>query len=386
MASGTIPRKIDVENVYIYISDALRWSALPHSIKKRGTMFKTIASGCATMKAVSSIISGVYPPKHGVHTWRDQINRDTLFDLPGFSCGFHNPAAGKRGGLNRVLDQEDEDTLSEIRSPFFFLERDQGGHAPYQDFSYEEMITHLTHTQPELQKYYTEAIGESIERFDRRVDVIENRDLVDDTLILFVSDHGELLGEYGLVSHSSPIVPELVYVPTVFIHPDLPGGVQSEVIGHVDIVPTVLSALGLDKPENQYDGVDLFSSEPGYRYTEASHFHRFRNRRYQIFYAGGIWDGDGGHVYNQRGKIFSPIIGYLKANGWNREYWKTNPTQIPDGLLRYSKPYLKYGAPNISKSTASEAVKRIQQSQSSAEQIEIDDDVEDRLKNLGYRT
>jgi len=386
MGSGAIRDQIDVDNVYIYVSDALRWSSLPDSMKSRGASFKTVASGCATMKAVSSIVSGVYPPKHGVHTWRDQITRDTLFDLPEISGGFHNPAAGENGGLSRVLGQQDEDALHKIESPFFFLERDQGGHAPYQDYTYEEMITELTHDRSELRAYYKEAIEESIDRFDRRLETLSDRGLLDNTLIIFLGDHGELLGEHGLVSHSSPIVPELVYVPTVFVHPGLPRGVQAETIGHVDIVPTVLSALGVTLSKAEFDGVDLFSARPGFRYTEANHFHRFRDRRIPVFRAASIWDADGGHVFNQQGKLFSPVIGYLKAQGWNKAYWKTNPTEIPTALTRYSKPYIRYGAPEVSKSTASDAVQRIQGSENSAERIEIDETVEDRLEELGYRT
>jgi len=386
MVPGVIGAEIDIDNVYIYLCDALRWSSLSDSMKSRGASFKTIASGCATMKAVSSIVSGVYPPNHGVHTWRDRTTRDTLFDLPEMSIGFHNPAAGEHGGLNRVLGQQDEDTLPDIDPPFFFFERDQGGHAPYRDYTYEEMITELTHDRPELRTYYEEAIEESIDRFDRRLEILSDRDLLADTLIIFLGDHGELLGEYGLVSHSSPIVPEMVYVPTVFVHPELPRGVQSETIGHVDIVPTVLSALGTTQSKAEFDGVDLFSEQPGFRYTEASHFQRFRNRRIPVFQAAGIWDGDGGHVFNQRGKLFSPIIGYLKAQGWNRAYWKANLREIPTALSRYSKPHIIYGAPEASKTTASNAVRRIQRSEPSAERIEIDETVEDRLEELGYRT
>jgi len=116
------------------------------------------------------------------------------------------------------------------------------------------------------------------------------------------------------------------------------------------------------------------------------YFHRSRDWRIPVFRAASIWDADGGHVFNQQGKLFSPVIGYLKAQGWNKAYWKTNPTEIPTALTRYSKPYIRYGAPEVSKSTASDAVQRIQGSENSAERIEIDETVEDRLEELGYRT
>jgi hypothetical protein len=385
MTSATIEGEITVENVYIFVSDALRWSSLPAPMKKRGATYKTIASGCATMKSVSSIVSGVYPPKHGVRTWRDRITRFTLFDLPSLSIGYYNSAAAPQGGLNQVLDQQSKDNLSEISPPFIFFERDQGGHAPYRNYSQREMIEKLNHKDEELQTYYDEAIENSIERFDERLDVLSDRGLIDDTLIIFMSDHGELLGEHGLVSHSSPIVPELVYVPSVFIHPDLSQGLQSEVIGHVDVFPTILSAIESDFEPEQCDGVNLFSHRPGVRYNEASHFKQFVGRRVNIFHSGSVWDGNGGHVFNQRGKLSSPLIGYLKARGWNKAYWKANPTQIPTALSRYLLPHIQYGSPELSKSDSAEIIKKIQQDKNDAERIDIDEKVEKRLKDLGYR-
>jgi hypothetical protein len=355
-------------------------------MQNRGATFKTVASGCATMKAIASILSGVYPPKHGVNTWRDRLTQRTLFDVPSLSAGFHNPAAGGKGGLSSVLNQTSEDALEDIAPPFFYLERDQGGHAPYREFTYDEMVDQLDHRAAELRSYYTEAVAESIERFDRRLETLAARGLLEDTLVVFLGDHGELLGEYGLVSHSSPPVPELVYVPVVFLHSDLPSGVQPETIGHVDIVPTVLSALDIELDAERFDGVDLFSEKPGYRFNDSSHFQTVRGRQFRLYYAAGIWDGDGGHVFNRRGKAFSPLIGWRTANGWNRAYWKANPRQIVTALSRYSLPHLKYGSPELSKAEADTAVEEIRAADATARSVEIGEDVEQRLKDLGYRT
>jgi arylsulfatase A-like enzyme len=48
------------------------------------------------------------------------------------------------------------------------------------------------------------------------------RGILDDSLVIFTSDHGELLGEYnGLYHHQTPVVPELVYVPLAFAGAEL---------------------------------------------------------------------------------------------------------------------------------------------------------------------
>jgi hypothetical protein len=105
-----------------------------------------------------------------------------------------------------------------------------------------------------------------------------------------------------------------------------------------------------------------------------------------LYYAAGIWGDNGGHVFNQHGKIFSPFIGWNLAKGWNKAYWKANPGQVPTALSRYSLPHLRYGSPGLSTSEAAEMVSEVKAAEGSARRIEIGAKVEQRLEDLGYRT
>ncbi|HET7324960.1 MAG TPA: sulfatase-like hydrolase/transferase [Halococcus sp.] len=375
----------DVSNVYIYISDALRWTALPDRIRKRGAVFKTVAAGCATMRSVSSILTGVNPPRHGVASWKNRLAEPTLFDAPDVETGFYNPAAGKDGGLSVVLDRESEDTLADIEPPFVYLERDQGGHAPYHGYTYEEMLSEVTHTKPELRRHYRAMVEKSANRFERRLEQLSERNLLDDTVVIFLGDHGELLGERGLVSHTVPPVPELVYVPTVFIHPEIDSGERAATIGHVDIVPTVLAALDKSLDGQEFDGVNLFESIPDARYNDSVITKSIRNTEVTLYHASGMWDGDGGHVWTKNGNLIAPLIGWKKARGWNWEYWKTNPREIPMALRFLGSPYRRHGTPTLSKADAAERTSAICTAEGSAQGAQIDDSVEEQLKNLGYR-
>lgn len=357
----------DVSNVYIYISDALRWTALPESIRKQGAVFKTIAASCATMRSVSSILTGMNPPRHGVSSWKHQLSEPTLFDVSGANEGFYNPAAGKSGGLSVVLDRESEDTLTDIESPFVYLERDQGGHAPYHGYTYEEMLSELSHTRSELKRYYREMVKKSANRFEQRLKQLSERNLLDDTLIIFLGDHGELLGERGLVSHTAPPVPELVYVPTVFIHPEIDSGERTTAIGHIDIVPTALAALGKSLNRQEFDGVNLSESIPGVRYNDAVITKSIRENELKLYHASGMWDSDGGHIWTNKGGFLAPAIGWKKARGWNWEYWKTNPKEIPTALRFLGSPYQRHGTPVLSKADASEQTSAIRNAEGSAQ-------------------
>ena len=79
-----------------------------------------------------------------------------------------------------------------------------------------------------------------------------------------MSDHGELLGEYGdLIGHGEASCPELVYIPIVFIHPSLPKGKTYEnegVLRHVDLFPTIKGILNI-KSDQYTDGVNLLQRE-----------------------------------------------------------------------------------------------------------------------------
>ena len=69
------------------------------------------------------------------------------------------------------------------------------------------------------------------------------------TLVILTSDHGESLGEHGEATHgvfayeATLRVPLVVYAPALF-RPR----VVSELVRHVDLVPTVLDVLGMERP------------------------------------------------------------------------------------------------------------------------------------------
>src|SRR5690606_16386692 len=70
------------------------------------------------------------------------------------------------------------------------------------------------------------------------------RKLLDDTLVVLMSDHGELLGEHGLERHGMGVHVEEVHVPLAIW---VPGGGSGEVralAGNIDVIPTIFELLG----------------------------------------------------------------------------------------------------------------------------------------------
>ena len=79
------------------------------------------------------------------------------------------------------------------------------------------------------------------------LDALEERGVLDRTLIVLTSDHGEAFGERGLVSHSKSLYRPEVLVPLVIWHPSLAaGGTRVPATVSIrDIPQTVLDLLGV---------------------------------------------------------------------------------------------------------------------------------------------
>ncbi len=92
----------------------------------------------------------------------------------------------------------------------------------------------------------------------RLIECLERGQLLNETLIIFCSDHGEMLGQHGLWQKMQPYE-ESLRVPLVMAVPGMKEGegIQSQAgASLIDIAPTIISAAGVKAPEN-YKGIDL---------------------------------------------------------------------------------------------------------------------------------
>jgi arylsulfatase A-like enzyme/tetratricopeptide (TPR) repeat protein len=92
----------------------------------------------------------------------------------------------------------------------------------------------------------------------RLVDGLRRAGRFEDALIVVVSDHGEAFGEHGEKQHGLFLYDPTVRVPMLVSWPSriAAGTVIEHDVSQVDIVPTVLSLLGIEIP-NGLDGLDL---------------------------------------------------------------------------------------------------------------------------------
>ena len=83
----------------------------------------------------------------------------------------------------------------------------------------------------------------------RILDRLEELGLADDTIVVYTSDHGHMMGEHGLLNKSVLYEPS-AQIPFIMRVPGLPPQQLATPVGHVDVVSTLLELLGQPLPDH----------------------------------------------------------------------------------------------------------------------------------------
>jgi arylsulfatase A-like enzyme len=149
-----------------------------------------------------------------------------------------------------------------------------------------------------------------VDDFLRRfIERIEKAGLLENTMIIITSDHGEEFKDHGSLYHGHTLFDELIRVPLLLFLPgDIPiyqRRIKSQV-SLVDIMPTILDFLELDIPQG-IEGETLIPylknviSKPRLAYSETSRYKAFQACVRTEEYKNIISDGFNGHkkaLYN----------------------------------------------------------------------------------------
>ncbi|WP_197136806.1 sulfatase [Crateriforma conspicua] len=157
-------------------------------------------------------------------------------------------------------------------------------------------------------KSYCEALRSVDDSIGAVMQQLKDLGIHDETLVIYMGDNGYMFGEHGLIDkrvayETSSRVPMLMQCPEI-----LPAGtVVDEVVANIDIAPTVMQAMGLEKP-SYMDGQSflplalgqdvpwrdyflyVYYWEQNYPQTPTHFSLRGDQYKYTTYY--GLWDTD----------------------------------------------------------------------------------------------
>jgi len=234
-----------------------------------------------TLPAHSSLMTGTFPGWHGVrdnggfYLEDDQLTfaeilRDKGFRTGGFigafvldrrwgiAQGFDRyfddfdldsfPSGGGMDSIQRpgseVVDRALEWLQAEPGRPFFAWVHLYDAHTPYD--APEPFRSRFPRTRDGA---YDAEIASADSQVGRLLDALRADGRLDETLVVVVADHGEMLGEHGELTHGFFVYEAATHIPLIFSGPGVPAAVVSDQVRIVDVLPTALSVLGIPIPK-----------------------------------------------------------------------------------------------------------------------------------------
>jgi len=120
---------------------------------------------------------------------------------------------------------------------------------------------------------YDDCIAFLDDQLGRLLDELRGQGLLDNTLVIITSDHGEGFGDHGTYLHGSSLFLEEIAVPLVILSPGAPGGrVVIDQVSLRDLPATVVDQIGLSAG-SRFSGhslASLWRSTPGASPSESS--------------------------------------------------------------------------------------------------------------------
>lgn len=117
----------------------------------------------------------------------------------------------------------------------------------------------------EFQDYYLNCIQDCDDQLVTLLDSIEKKGLLSNTIIIFSSDHGEMMGAHGLKGKAGFMYEDNIHVPFIVYHPDyanLGGRSCNSITSHLDIAPTLLDMTNASNKTEIASGLKGMSMLP----------------------------------------------------------------------------------------------------------------------------
>jgi arylsulfatase A-like enzyme/Tfp pilus assembly protein PilF len=244
------------------------------SLAEKGILFsRAFANTSTTLPSHTNILLGVSPLYHGVHDNLHFVVREDFLTLAehlkanGYATAAFVGAypLDSRFGLAQGFDIYDDEymhrydqnlstlerraedvidtaieSMEKISSPWFVWIHCYDPHLPYEPP--EPFKSQFAENPYEGEVAYVDFMMGKLLKF------LEEKRLMDETMIVFTGDHGESLGQHGEMSHGFYAYNSAIWVPLIINVPGLEAKRMQLNVSHLDIFPTVCDFAGVKKP------------------------------------------------------------------------------------------------------------------------------------------
>ncbi len=112
----------------------------------------------------------------------------------------------------------------------------------------------------DFRDYYFNCIQDSDNNLMNILQSLVSLGLLDNTIVVFTADHGEMAGAHGLKGKAGVMYEENIHVPLVICHPEHEGGKSvSAVTSHIDLATTFVHMTNIPKGQKR----DIIGKLPG---------------------------------------------------------------------------------------------------------------------------
>ncbi|MCO8244765.1 sulfatase [Haladaptatus sp. AB643] len=308
---------------------------------------------------------------------------------------FLNKFVLNKGEYHTRAEEINEQSLGWIDGlddgPFFLWNHYMDTHGPYNPPVGFDRFSERSVSNSDAQRLYQKSIKEPenvtkeenrllIDLYDgeiryldaqlrHMIDGLDERGLLEDTLVILTADHGDGFDEHGYYTHPRRLHEELLRVPLLVLHPDRDPKRVEKLVSTLSVVPTILAAAGgqddtlprddlFAEIEDESDGSrTVFASATG----EDGDVRRFavRDRRYKVVIERRLDDGE----------IVSETGFDLHADPGEQEQIREfdgRLTELHDQLYTFGNT-------------------RLGTVDAEMEAEKLDSEIEDRLEVLGYK-
>ncbi|PID46713.1 MAG: hypothetical protein CSB47_02750 [Proteobacteria bacterium] len=143
---------------------------------------------------------------------------------------------------------------------FLFMDAPHGYSFPETHHQYKVSNTNINYLtlkkdSPELKDIinsYKNSLIYNDMLFGKIIAKLKKKGVYDNSIIIYTSDHGHELFQYGFFGHNSAFSESQTKVPFIMKIPEMEPEVINKMTSHLDFVPTILSYIGVQNKPNDY--------------------------------------------------------------------------------------------------------------------------------------